>query len=352
MKPLSKKARLGSGIFLGIIFVILAPIILADSFGYGWGKIEDAFTFVKKGGIYVGSEFSGVEIYIDGEYFKDSGLLIRNTLIQDLTPNQDHDVVAQKEGRHDWRKTLPVYESLVTEARVLMLPLEIETQEIYPFFDALDQGTTTATSTERLVKVDDLPEEILINGYIPTNPQYRDLINLFNEDKNDVYSTSTDLIDEKLQTTIDDIVSATTSTSTPEKDIPEYFVKLGIEDPEELQNLIELNDQVAWIENGDIVINWIDENEKPIYYYCLELEDCRNQIVLDWGSDIIKFDFLPGRFDVFVVLVEDGIYAVEIDDRSQRNIQPIYLGENLDFKIDRNNIVIKEGLVFNIIDRL
>lgn len=349
MKPLSKKARLGSGIFLGVIFFILAPLILADSFGYQWEKIEDVFTFVKKGGVYVASDYSGVEIYVNGEYFKDSGILIRNTLVQDLDPNETHEILAQKEDRHDWRKELPVYESIVTEAKVLMLPIEIENEEVYPFLNELGEGTTTATST--LSKNDEISEEYLIDGYIPTNSEYRDLINLFSEEENNVYSTTTSLIDEDLQTSLEDIDEvATTSTST--KDIPEYFVDLGIEEPENLDNLITLSDQVAWIDNGNIILNWIDEDNKPAYYYCLELEECRRTITLDWGKDIQKFDFLPGRSDVFVVLVSDGIYAVEVDDRSQRNIQPIYLGQDLDFKIDRSRIIIKDRKIFNVIDRL
>ena len=347
MKPLSKKARLGSGIFLGVIFVILAPILLANSFGYHFDKLEDVFTLVKTGGIYVASDVSAVEIYVNDEYFKDSGLFIRNTLVQDLDPDKVHEIVAQKEGRNDWRKILPVYESLVTESRVLMLPTEIETIETYPFFDDLGIGTTTATST--LKKNTELEEGLLVNGYVPSNILYRDLVNLFNDSNDDVYSTTTSLIVDDLQTSITDIENdlglATTSTST--MDIPEYFVKLGIDNPADLENLIDLRDQVAWLENGNIVLSWIDPDNKPMYYYCLNNIECRDHITLDWEDEILSFDFLPGREDVFVVLTSGGIYAVEADDRSRRNIQQIYLGEGLDFRRSGNNIFIKDGFIFH-----
>lgn len=350
MKPLSNKTRLGSGIFLAIIFIIIAPILLANSFGWQLGKLGDVLMLVKTGGIYIASDVSGVEIYVNGEYFKNSGLFIRNTLVQDLDPKELHEIVVQKQGRNDWRKTLPVYESIVTEARVLMLPVEIETREIYPFFDDLNIGTTTATST--LKKNTQLPDDVLVSGYVPTNTEYRELINLFSGEENDVYATTTSLISDeeknKIQSEISEDLLDTASTST--KDIPEYFEELGIENPDELNNLITLNNQVAWLQDGNIILNWIDKDNKPVYY-CLEFNLCRDQIILDWAEEILKFDFLPGRNDVFVVLVSDGVYAVEVDDRSDRNIQTIYLGQNLDFEKDSNEIIfVKDGFVFHEIE--
>lgn len=344
MQPLSKKSRLVSGIILAIIFFILVPIILANSFGYHLDRIGDFFTIVKTGGIYVASESSGVHVYVDGQYFKDSGLFVRNILIQDLKPNQNHHILTKKEGYYDWLKELPVYESIVTESRVLMLPTEIEKEEIYPFFDYAGVGTTTATSSGKLVKDKKLPENILIDGYIPTNSKYREMINVFVGEDFDVYSTSTIKTNSK-------IISETSNILNSNKRTPEYFKELNIEDFDKLENLIELSNQIAWLDNGNIILNWIDKNDTPYYFYCLDFKSCRKQIVVDWSDDILRFDFLPGRNDVFVVLVDSGIYAVEADDRSERNIQPIYLGEGLDFRKNNDNqIIVKDGLVFHSIN--
>ena len=346
MKPLSKKARLGSGIFLVIIFVILAPLLLANSFGYHLGKLGDVFTLVKTGGIYVASDVSGVQIYVNGEYFKDSGLFIRNMLVQDLDPDKVHEIVAQKEGRNDWRKTLPVYESLVTESRVLMLPVKVDTIPTFPFIDGLGIGTTTATAT--LKKNTELSEDVLVDGYVPSNSLYRNIINLFSDKDGDAYSTTTSLITKEIQASIEGSVDDFAPTSTSTKDIPEYFINLGIEDPDDLENLITLKDQVLWLENGNIILNWINKDDKPLYYYCLNNLECRDKIVLDWEGEIISFDFLPGREDVFIVLTGDGIYAVEVDDRSERNIQEIYLGNDLDFRKDSSNkIIVKDKFIFH-----
>lgn len=351
MKPLSKKTRLLSGALLVVVFLILAPIILANSFGYHLGKLGDVFTIVKTGGIYVMSDVSGAEIYIDGEYYKDSGLFLRNTLIQDLEPGQTHKITVHKEGLYKWSKELPVYESLVTESNVLMLKKELDMREIYPFFDEEQNGTTTPS--EDLEITEELPEEVLIEGVIPINPEYRDLINLFSEKEDDVYSTSTSLLDDELieKEVVGEDGEVSTSTATTTKDIPEYFIRLGIEDPDELENLIVMSDQVAWLEDGGVLVNWIDENNTPYFFYCISFDECRDEVVLDWEDDIYRFGFFPNRNDVLIVLVDSGIYAVEIDDRSERNIQPIYVGEDLDFrKNDREQIIVKDGLVFFEID--
>lgn len=365
MKPLSRKIRILSGIFLGVLFVILTPLVLADSFGYHLGKLGDVLTIVKTGGIYVMSDVSGAEIYVDDEYYKDSGIFLKNTLIQGLTPNKTHKVVAHKDGRHDWVKELEVYESLVTEARLLMLEEDLESRTIYPFRDGDQVGTTTPP--EESEPNDNFDEQFLIEGFVPTNPEYRLLVNLFSDQEENVYSTTTSLLSEDESTSardddstdpnsdtpnstmLDSATTSTSSTSTMDKrEVPEYFERLGIEDPDELENLIIMSDQVAWLEDGNIVLNWVDEGNTPNYYYCLEIDSCREKIVLDWHDDIISFDFLPGRNDVFMVLVESGLYAVEIDDRSDRNIQPIYEGQDLDFRKDGNDAVfVKEENVFH-----
>ncbi len=346
MKPLSKKIRFFLVSFLAIIFIILAPIILAKSFGYHFNRIQDVLTLVKTGGIYVISNLSGVEVYVDNEYFKDSGLFLKNIKIQDLNPNREYQIVAQKIGYHDWRKTLPVYESLMTESRLLMLPIEIDKIETYPFSDLKGVGTTTPPENSKENTV--LPEQALVGGYLPTNQEYRDLVNLFNNE-DDLYSVKTSLVEENL--ILEEDLVSTSSTSTDEKkDIPDYFVELGVENPDDLENLIISSNQVAWLENGDILLNWVDENT-PDYYYCIEKEKCRKQIIIDWQNDILKFDFFPGRGDVFIVLNSEGLYAVEIDDRSERNIQPLYLGEKLDFqKNNQNQLIIKDGLIFYQLD--
>ena len=322
MTPLSTRARRGIILIAAICFIIIAPLVLANSFGYKITQIDDIFDYVKTGGIYLHSDINSASIYIDDEYFKDNGLLLRNVLIPELTPGETYKVVVIKDGFQDWRKELLVLPSLVTEARVYMLPEVIESLAIYPYKDQLGVGTTT-------------PPTVPFSGTSTlTNETYLDSVVLFTEEE-----------------IVPVIPVVATSTATTTKDIPEYFTDLGVEDPDELDNLIILSDQVVWLEDGNVTIHWVDENKTIPYYYCLIRDECRTQITVDWEEEILSFEFLPGRDDVILVLVSGGIYTAEFDDRSQPNIQTVYLGENLDFrKNEQNNIVVKDGEIFYELD--
>lgn len=46
---------------------------------------------------------------------------------------------------------------------------------------------------------------------------------------------------------------------------------------------------------------------------------------------IINIDFFPGRRDVIIAALSNGIYALELDRRGGQNLQPIYKGKNPDF---------------------
>lgn len=327
MRPLPNKTRTTSLIILLVIFLLITPLLISYSLGYRISDIDDVFTLEKTGGVYIHSNISNTEVYLDGEFIKNNGVLLRNTLIQNLKPETNHTIEVHKEGYQSWVKALPVYSSLVTEARVLMIPKEIPQREIYPFFDVSGEGTTTPSIKAKIVR----------GKPVPTNDEYKNLMALF--EGKDIYATSTQT---KVITNLN--TSGATTTSTTTKELPEYFSDLGITDPEELENLIENADEISWLENGNIVLNWVGKNIEIPYYYCLEPENCREKITLDWQDEIKKFDFLPGRNDVFLVLVNSGLYAVEADDRSDRNTQLVYAKKIDDFIIGPNNkVFIREG---------
>lgn len=337
MKPLKHKTRFISFLGLLILFIIIAPILIIYSQGYRITNLDDAFSFIKTGGIFVHSEnITNTEVYLDGEFVKNSGVLIRNTFIQDLRPLKEYKVEVYKEGYNGYVKNIFVNPTLVSEVTVLMLPLEIDKREIMEFFDTEGNATTTS------------PQKAALNSTLifKTNAEYLELKNLFEPATSTKSKTTISKINQEVKDRINLNNSTTTATTT--KEIPEYFEKLGVKDPDLLKNLITMNDEVSWLENGNVTINWIGKKENIPYYYCVDVEsDCREKIGLDWIDEIKRFDFFPGRTDVWVVLTKNGIYAVEIDDRSERNIQPIYVGQNLDFRINSNSrIVVKDGKSF------
>lgn len=327
MKPLSKKQRIISFILMIFIFLIVCPLILAYSLGY---RFDDTFSWIETGGIYLHANISNTEIYLAGKFIENNGVLLRNTLIQNLRSDTSYKMEVHKEGYHSWIKMLYVQPSLVTEGSLMMMPKDIEKKGIYPYQDEFGEGTTT------------IPVGPLNKEEISKNGDYEELEILFGLVE---AATSTDLSNEK--DSEDDFLSASTSSSTIEEDkTPEHFIELGIEDPTLLRNLIETSNEVMWLEDPGIVIYWIGKKESAPYYYCL-LKKCRNKINLNWDIGIKRFSLFPGRSDVWIVLDDNGLWAVEIDDRSERNIQPIYLGADLDFRVnDKSNIVVLDNDIF------
>ncbi|MCK6462218.1 MAG: PEGA domain-containing protein [Candidatus Pacebacteria bacterium] len=69
--------------------------------------------------------------------------------------------------------------------------------------------------------------------------------------------------------------------------------------------------------------------ETPPYFICGDAGSCQKITpVFNSKFQIKTFDFYPGRNDVAIVAVEDGVYALEIDGRGGRMLQPIYKGNN------------------------
>jgi hypothetical protein len=336
MQPLTKKQRRITLFLMIVAFLVVGPWIVFNSFGY---KLDDALGFVRTGGIYIHSDIANAEVYIDGEFIENNGVLIRNTLVQKLKPEQTYSVRFSKEGYRPWKKDIYVYPGLVSEARVLMLPNEILIEQVFPFFDKEDVGTTTAATTTPKTKSGE---------YIPQNKEYIEIIVLF--DGENPYVEEKEIRKNSLSAgrqgnQILPVLEEKVATTTKEE-LPDYLTELGIIDLDEVDNFIETTKEVSWLREGNIVLNWVDDIDSIPYFYCTgdEKRVCESEIVLDWTNDIEKFEYFPGRNDVWLVLVKNEIYAVEIDTRSQRNIQFIYKGQDLDFvKKSSGGIVVRDG---------
>ena len=305
MKPLSKKHRYISISLLFLAFIIFAPIIVLYSFGY---RLDSGFTLQKTGGVFIHANIPNAAVFIEDEYYKNNGLFLRNILIQDLVPNRSYAIRMQKEGYQSWVKDIFVYPSIVSEGRVLMLPEQYEVREILPYIDI--DGNATSTPPRVDAK--------------PNNSEYNLIFELFEPPL--IATTTKQIVEEEI------LMTATSPKSKSKIEL--FFEGLEIEDYQDLENLIVEGKEVSWLDRGNILLHWIDENSTTPFYYCGGPDrECKTNMILDWVQPILRFDYFPGRFDVWVVLVKDGIFAVEIDDRSERNIQTIYLGYDLDYRL-------------------
>lgn len=325
MKPLTKKQRSISILFLGILFIFSAPIIVLYSLGY---TLDDKFTIQKTGGIFVHSNIANSNIFVDEDFHKTNGAFFRNTLIQDLVPNKEYLIEVQKEGYHSWIKEIYVYPSIVSEGRVFMLPLEFAPREIFKFIDK--EGNATSTPPIKAQTK-------------PNNTEYIFVTELFTTPKK---TTEKIIVATSTQNATN---SSSTSNEKSKSKIELFFEEMKIKDPDLLKNLIIDGGEVSWIENENIRLFWINDIVSIPFYYCNGKEQrvCENSIELDWVDEIKRFDYYPGRNDVWIVLTSKGIYGVEADGRTQRNIQPIYIGDNLDFRLtESDRLIIKDKSKF------
>lgn len=119
--------------FLVIVFIFVAPLTIFYATGYSYDLEKNKI--VQTGGIYLKSNPSGAQIYLNEK--------LKNTtpsFLSRLTPN-NYEIDIKKDGFYDWKKVLSVYPRLVTEARnVFLFPKNFGTE-------LLDSNATTSISS-------------------------------------------------------------------------------------------------------------------------------------------------------------------------------------------------------------
>lgn len=266
--------------FYLIAFALLFLIVIPLLILYATGyRFTDTLNLIRTGGIFVSVPESGSEAYIDNFLVKQSGIFQRNIFIQNLKPGL-HDVKVVKNGFQSWSKQLQVFPQTVTEAHSFLLPEELTLVEIPVFMveRASIPGATSTAATSSAKLASNIQ-----------NPEYKKILTLF---------------------------ATTTSPNTKRK----LLVK-NIE--------------------GTLHISWTGSAANAPYYMCAG-EICQKEILIKPGLKLISFDFFPGRDDLLIINLADGIYLTEIDNRSPQNIQNIFKGKNLDFRVDGGVIYVKK----------
>lgn len=297
IRTLSRRRRRVYFQFLLAVFVVAAPVLFLYATGYHFEWITG---LTKTGGMYVGAEQLGAEIYIDGELVHETGTFRRAFYIQDLKPGV-YTVTVSKPKFHPWNKTLMVYESIVTEAQAFNMPEEPVLTLIPATFT---NQTANATSTKLL-----------------PNPLYTELAEHFIEKT----ATSTKQTAASAGTggrrggTVPSLVSLPTATTTK--------TFLGM----------ELSD-----DGSRIVARWMRDKGSIPFYFCIREGECVEEIQLNTKEGKpVSFDFFPGATDLAIVTLKDGVYVTELDNRSGQNIQPLFATPGADFRIIDGGIYVK-----------
>lgn len=371
VQPLPYKKRRRTFGLLLVFFLASLPFLYLYATGYRY-DFGTPTNLISTGGMYVAVDQTGTEIYIDDELVRETRTFRKAFYAQSLDI-KTHKVHVQKDGYHTWVKELPVLKHLVTEAEAFNLPLVPKVRVIAEW----------QTATGSMIVQSPLIQASTTNSIISTTTK------------------STKMFLPNQEYTLRMLQFGTTSTSTKKEttaqQIRELFTDTGSSTKDSDIHATSTLDSggVKLYKAGDeLYATWVGPFEQMPYYYCADdfprysttsdsvveapeevtrgivkpesvqtefvmhpIQTIPKDVVCDptvridrkWQK-IRDFDFFPASNDLVTVVLEDGIYVVEIDDRSWQNVQPLMLGNNLSMYIENGNIFVYDGvLIYQII---
>ncbi len=352
------------------IFLITMPSLWFYTTGYRFDWTSEEGGIIGVGGLYISTDSQDVEFYVDDVQMTNFRIFRKAAYIQNLIEGK-HSIHVQGAGLQTWTKDLPVQSYIVTEAFAFMMPLVPQIRVISEY--------QTATGTAVLRTAEPTSELLFAfasssNAYIATttratttlalNAEYRYVSGLFASTS----ATSTSLVAQisdrierqfvtRATTTPLDVVATTTRTEQGMR---------------------------AFLMDGEINVAWVgDENERP-NYFCVNAVSasstprtngahvyddmlfegvqagiastteeiaaliegsriCRSSIRIDRkGKDVHGFEFFPNNPGLVLMLLSDGLYVVEVDDRAWQNTQLLYPGNDLAFVVDGGRIYVRD----------
>jgi len=224
-----------------------------------------------------------MEIYVNNELVRRTSIVQKSIYVSDLKPAL-YEIRVAKEGMHPWNKMLEVFPEIVTEARSFLVRSKPLLVEVPRYFDA-QRGIATSSARSDYVK----------------NPEFEALNILF--------------LPPAVKT-----IPIGKATTSPDKTLIGLLIKN---------------------EAGKLLVTWAGSKDSIPNYFC-ESDVCKSMITISTASRILSFDFFPGRDDLLLLQLENGIYVSEIDDRSPQNVMPIVSGLGYDFKVKDGRIYIKK----------
>jgi hypothetical protein len=273
------KRRIKLFIFF-IIFIVAAPLMVL----YARGDIlGTGWTFLPTGGIYVNAAPTGSNIFLNNK-LKDSTSFFSKDIVLKSLRSGTYDVRVEKDGYNTWSKKIKVSNNLVSDANVFMLPQKVELKEITKYL---------ASSTVK-------------------NSEYTDLALEFAKKATTTKSISTSTVDFKsnLGTKLSPIMSG----------------KIGL-----------------WKEGTNLYSAWFGTDDRAPRYFC-DTENCSKPVLVEDLTGLPhRFDFLPDYSGVAVVALNEKVFAIQIENNSQKIEQEIYKGKAPDFRIIDGNLYIKDG---------
>ena len=97
-----------------------------------------------------------------------------------------------------------------------------------------------------------------------------------------------------------------------------------------------------FVENGKIITRWLSENPAPDYY-CIADSSCREHAALTFEAELRDLAFYPGRNDIALLAIQNGIFALDLDNRGTQTFQPVYRGTRPRLLMHEGAAYLQEG---------
>lgn len=368
IKPLSRARRRLVFLFSVLLFIVGVPALVFYAIGYRIDLSGETRNIRSVGGLYISAEVNDIGIYLDDEPVEDMRIFLNAAYIQNLNAGL-HQVHVQGAGITTWIKDLPVFAHFVTEAASFNMPSTPQVRLVTPYLT--EEGASVvsleATSTFAFASSTNLfyaTSSVATSTY-EINPEYTYLSTLFaSTTASRAYLKRKELEQSKRFRFPGETVATATTTNI-----------------EPFATTTKNRGDMTLVTVGDeVVARWVNDREQPPYYFCAtylganktaelygvhvmdELRElyagpagmidteligselCRSSIRIDrkWQS-VQYFDFLPKNQNLVLLQLQDGVYVVEIDDRSWQNVQLLYPGDYLTVLVDSASIFIKDG---------
>lgn len=315
-----------------IIFIIIAPLTLLYTSGY---RIASDFSITKTGGIYVSSPVSGSEIFLNNKPQKTTNILQSGVFIQSLRPNI-YSVLVGKDGYWPWQKNLEVRTQFVTEARAFLISQSPDSKilmrgpivSIYasPYDDVL-MLEEVRSDIKKIIFYTPKYDESLIprsNKSSRILASYNTIDDLFWYNKLLYIKSADDII--KISFDFDE-GSFEALYSKP----PDELLVVGDNNKESLLVKYDKRERVRlWhnVEKNEIWAEWLKKDTILPYYFLQE-----KILVFKSKTEIKAFNFFPLRSDLIIFAADNGVFAMELDGRGGRMLQPIYKGKDPTFAV-------------------
>lgn len=364
IEPLSQNQRRFIFITAIVVFFTLVPLLVFYAIGYRFDFVDTEQNIKAVGGMYIGAPANEVQIFVDEEPVQDMRIFQRAAYVQNIVEGL-HTIHVQGEGVYTWTKELPVLPHYVTEAGSINIPLVPQVRVISHwqsatgtpvlFTERASSTVTNASTTQQF--------------YMATTKA----TSSYTENQEYVY----------LQSQFTQVATTTAARQEHEAQQAERFLFA-----DDVRNIASSSYATTTKENrslrlyetnDDVYVQWVgDENSVP-YYFCVQTKNidliatwygthvaemftestatsssvrnfmsgrqwCRDTIRIDDKRQKVQwFDFHPQLDNTVLLLLDDGLYAVEIDDRSWQNTQLVYPGSDITALLDANSVYVQDG---------